>query len=42
MDRDYCKISKDIRNNGFFSEYLPPCFKLNEKIFTIRIYKKKE
>ena len=30
--RDYKKIWKDITMNGFFSEYLPPCFQLDEHI----------
>lgn len=33
MRRDYNKIFKEIRLTGFFSEYLPPCFKLDEKVF---------
>lgn len=33
MKRDYKKIYKNIRLDGFFSEYLPPCFKLDEKMF---------
>ena len=28
MARDYDKITKEITLVGFFSEYLPPCFKL--------------
>ena len=42
MNRDYSKINNDIRNNGFFSEYLPPCFKLNKQIFTIKIPQKSD
>ena len=34
MARDYGKIYKKILNEGFFSEYLPPCFSLNEEIFS--------
>ena len=34
MTRDYNKIFKNIRLNGFFSEYLPPCFSLKEKMFS--------
>lgn len=30
--RDYNSILKNIALTGFFSEYLPPCFSLNEKI----------
>ena len=30
--RDYKKIARDMTVNGFFSEYLPPCFKLSEKV----------
>ena len=33
MERKYQEIEKKVRNEGFFSEYLPPCFKVNEKIF---------
>lgn len=32
-DSEYVTIDKDIRNTGFFSEYLPPCFQLNPKAF---------
>ena len=34
MARDYDKIYIKILNEGFFSEYLPPCFSLNEEIFS--------
>ena len=30
--RDYTKIQKEIAVNGFFSEYLPPCFKIDERV----------
>lgn len=30
--RNYDKIQKEIAVNGFFSEYLPPCFKLDERV----------
>ena len=33
MARDYSKIDKDVRDTGFFSEYLPPCFELNPEVF---------
>lgn len=33
MTVDYDEIIDEIRNTGFFSEYLPPCFKLNKNIF---------
>ena len=33
MERDYKKIYKDILLDGLFSEYLPPCFKLDERMF---------
>lgn len=33
MSRNYKEICKEIRNTGFFSEYLPPCFELNKKVF---------
>lgn len=33
MNRDYKYIYKKILLDGFFSEYLPPCFKLNELMF---------
>lgn len=33
MERKYREIEKKVRNEGFFSEYLPPCFKVNRKIF---------
>lgn len=32
MSRDYTKITKQITLEGFFSEYLPPCFKLNPNV----------
>ena len=32
MARDYDKITKEITLVGFFSEYLPPCFKLNKSV----------
>lgn len=32
MARNYVSIGKEIALTGFFSEYLPPCFKLNEKV----------
>lgn len=34
MPRDYDKIENDIAVTGFFSEYLPPCFKLDHKVFS--------
>ena len=33
MKRDYCEIEKEIAEQGFFSEYLPPCFGLDDKVF---------
>lgn len=33
MPRDYCHIEMDIAITGFFSEYLPPCFMLNQHFF---------
>ena len=33
MSRDYNKIAKNIAREGFFSEYLPPCFSVSEKVF---------
>lgn len=32
-DLQYEDIDKKIRNTGFFSEYLPPCFRLDTKVF---------
>ena len=32
MHRDYLTINNEIALTGFFSEYLPPCFYLNENI----------
>lgn len=32
MTRNYVQIEKEIAKTGFFSEYLPPCFKLNSKV----------
>ena len=29
MDHNYTKIERDIALNGLFSEYLPPCFKMD-------------
>lgn len=34
MERDYCKITEEISITGFFSEYLPPCFKISKEFFT--------
>lgn len=33
MIRNYTTIEKEIAETGFFSEYLPPCFKLDPKVF---------
>lgn len=33
MERNYEEIYKKLRLDGFFSEYLPPCFKLEEAMF---------
>ncbi len=33
MARNYSAIEKEIAETGFFSEYLPPCFKLDLKVF---------
>lgn len=33
MQRKYKDIYREVLLNGFFSEYLPPCFKLNELMF---------
>lgn len=33
MDKNYITIEKEIAETGFFSEYLPPCFKLDSKVF---------
>lgn len=33
MVRNYTTIEKEIAETGFFSEYLPPCFKLDPKVF---------
>lgn len=33
MNRNYSAIEKAIAETGFFSEYLPPCFKLDPKVF---------
>lgn len=33
MSHEYSKIGKEIRNTGLFSEYLPPCFKLDHRVF---------
>lgn len=33
MARNYVSIGKEIAESGFFSEYLPPCFSLNKKVF---------
>lgn len=35
MPRDYNEINKNIALTGFFSEYLPPCFYLDDKILRI-------
>lgn len=32
MKRDFKQITKDIALKGFFSEYLPPCFRLDAKV----------
>ena len=31
--RNYNLIGKNIASTGFFSEYLPPCFQLDDKVF---------
>jgi hypothetical protein len=33
MAKNYTIIEKEIAETGFFSEYLPPCFKLDPKVF---------
>lgn len=33
MNRDFNKIEKEIKTTGFFSEYLPPCFKITSPFF---------
>lgn len=33
MARDFSKIDEEVRDTGFFSEYLPPCFRLNPQAF---------
>lgn len=33
MTRSYENIKKEITEKGFFSEYLPSCFKLDKKVF---------
>lgn len=33
MERDYTKIECEFAETGFFSEYLPQCFKLDKKVF---------
>lgn len=33
MVRNYTTVEKEIAETGFFSEYLPPCFKLDPKVF---------
>ncbi|WP_252230443.1 RNA-directed DNA polymerase [Clostridium sp. ZBS15] len=33
MNRNYISIEKEMAETGFFSEYLPPCFKLDPKVF---------
>lgn len=33
MVRNYTTIEKEIAETGFFPEYLPPCFKLEPKVF---------
>ena len=33
MARNYTTVEKEIAETGFFSEYLPPCFKLDPKVF---------
>lgn len=35
MRRNYENIGKDIALKGFFSEYLPPCFKLDDKVLSV-------
>ena len=39
--RNYKKIQKEIIINGFFSEYLPPCFNINSNIINLFKYNKK-
>lgn len=33
MERNYIKITEEISITGFFSEYLPPCFKISKEFF---------
>lgn len=35
MPRDYIQIEKNIAETGFFSEYLPPCFKLDSYTLSV-------
>lgn len=37
MTIDYDEAFREIKINGFFSEYLPPCFRLKEEMFNISI-----
>ena len=40
--RNYKKIQKEIIINGFFSEYLPPCFNINASILNLFKYNKND
>lgn len=33
---DYTNIFKNIKEEGFFSEYLPPCFEADPKMFSVK------
>lgn len=33
MDKNFKNIYEELKINGFFSEYLPPCFQLDKKMF---------
>lgn len=35
MTRDYAKIEKNVAVTGFFSEYLPPCFRFDPHILLV-------
>lgn len=37
MTIDYDKAFMEIKLNGFFSEYLPPCFNLSEEMFYTKV-----
>lgn len=39
MEKNYTKLEKEFVETGLFSEYLPPCFKLDKKFLEEYLHK---